>query len=122
MDNDSINYIKYPKSKNHKITWTKKDNIKTCNLNENCMEITFDIKQNKNIKIIDDYYSSGNIKIDDYYSSGNIKIDNSSTKKSIVYETFSNYNNYYNLLTIILIIIIIIILFYKNKYNYFIIN
>lgn len=48
--NDSIKITKFPKSNNHRIIWKKNDNIKTCNLNSNCSEIIFDIKQNKKNK------------------------------------------------------------------------
>ena len=43
-----INFNNYPKSNNHKITWTKKDNISTCDLNKNCTKIIFKINRNKN--------------------------------------------------------------------------
>jgi hypothetical protein len=40
----------YPKSSNHKIMWKKNDNIKTCDLNSNCTELEFNIRQNKIVK------------------------------------------------------------------------
>lgn len=99
---NSINYIKYPKSTNHKITWTKKNNIKTCDLNPNCMELIFDIKKNKNVKIFNDSQQ-----IFDKLPVGNLS----------TYETFSNdynYNYNYNIIQLILVIILIIILYFKK--------
>lgn len=50
MQNNNIlnnQFISYPKSKNHIISWTKKDKIKTCDVNSNCSEIEFNITLNK---------------------------------------------------------------------------
>lgn len=50
--NDLLNnsFYYYPKSSNHKIVWKKNDNVKTCDLNSNCTELEFNIRQNKFIK------------------------------------------------------------------------
>ena len=46
---NQINFNNYPKSDNHEITWTKKDNINMCDLNKNCSKIVFKIKKKNNI-------------------------------------------------------------------------
>ena len=100
MNQDNlINCAKYPKSTNHKITWTKKDKIKTCDLNPNCMELIFDIKQNKNIKIIND----------------NLILEKLPTGNPPIYETFSSNNLNYNIILLILVIIILIIFISKKN-------
>ena len=110
-DNSIINTT-YPKSNNHKITWRKNDKIKTCDLNPNCIEIIFDIKQNKNIKIINDIPP-----IIDRLPTGNLPI----------YEMFnSNYgiidsnDLIYNIVSLILMVILLLFLILKN--NYFVNN
>ena len=101
-NNDLISQTQFPKSNNHLITWRKNDNIKTCELNKNCMEIIFDIKKNKNknIKIINDIPQ-----IVDYLPTGNLPS----------YETFNTNNSIsssliYNIVTLILLVILLIIL------------
>lgn len=51
-NNNSLNksFYSYPKSLNHKVMWKKNDKIKTCDLDSNCSELEFSIKQNKLIK------------------------------------------------------------------------
>ena len=104
-DNSIINTI-YPKSNNHKITWRKNDKIKTCDLNPNCIEIIFDIKQNKNIKIINDKPSiidrlpTGNLPTYEMFNS-NYTMDNSN-------------NLIYNIVSLILIVILLLILILKK--------
>ena len=107
MYNDNLikNTI-YPKSNHHKITWRKNDNIKTCDLNPNCMEIIFDIKQNKNTKIINDVPM-----IIDYLPTGNptvYELFNSN------YEIFSSNHFIYNIVSLILLVILVIILMSKK--------
>ena len=104
-DNSITNTI-YPKSNNHKITWRKNDTIKTCDLNPNCMEIIFDIKQNKNIKIINDIPPI---------------IDRLPTGNPPIYEMFnSNYEMFnsnvfiYNIVSLILLVIFVVILMCKK--------
>jgi hypothetical protein len=107
MYNDNlISNTIYPKSNNHKITWKKNDNIKTCDLNTNCTEIIFDIKQNKNIKIINDISPI---------------IDKLPTGNPPVYEMFNlNYkilgldDFIYNIVSLILLVILIVILVCKK--------
>ena len=107
MYNDNLitNTI-YPKSDNHKITWRKNDNIKTCDLNPNCMEIIFDIKQNKNIKIINDIHPiidrlpTGNHPVYEMFSSD--------------YKKFSSTDFIYNIVSLILLVILLVILMCKK--------
>ncbi len=104
---NSINYVKYPKSLNHKITWTKKNNIKTCDLNPNCMELTFDIKKNKNIKIIND-----NIKI---INDNQPLLDKLPDGDLPIYEMFSSNPNWnYDVILIVLVIIFVVTLLNKK--------
>ena len=107
--NSNMNLISnttYPKSNNHKISWRKNDNIKTCDLNPNCMEIIFDIKKNKNIKIINDIPPI---------------IERLPTGSYPTYETFNqNYetlyvNNFiYNIVLLILLIFLVVIFICKK--------
>jgi hypothetical protein len=107
MYNDNlISNTIYPKSDNHKITWRKNNNIKTCDLNKNCTEIIFDIKQNKNIKIINDTP---------------LIIDNLPTGNSLVYEMFNSNSKIlesndfiYNIVSLILLVILMVILICKK--------
>jgi hypothetical protein len=107
-----ISNTTYPKSNNHKITWKKNDNIKTCDLNQNCMEIIFDIKKNKNIKIIND--------------TSQIQV-HLPTIKSLSYEMFDSNSNsnskykligfsdfIYNIVSLILLVILMVILICKK--------
>ena len=107
LKNNSITHTKYPKSSNHKITWTKKDDVSTCDLNPNCMELIFNIRQNKNIKIIND------IPLLDTLPTGNPP----------VYETFKcfskNQDNYTIILTILAILLFIIFFLQKKTINLF---
>lgn len=53
MENNDLlkkSFYSYPKSLNHKVLWRKNDNIKTCDLNTNCSELEFSIRQNKLVK------------------------------------------------------------------------
>lgn len=45
----------YPKSNNHKIIWNKKNKINICELNQNCMEISFDLTKYQNYKKINSF-------------------------------------------------------------------
>ena len=109
MDNNNINFTKYPKSFNHKISWTKKDNIKTCDLNPNCMELIFDIRQNKNVKIINDDFTIEILPL------GNQIFDKLPIGDPIVYETFGVNNFNYEIISCILFIILFLIFIYRKN-------
>lgn len=115
-NNNLIYQAQFPKSNNHLITWRKNDKIKTCDLNEKCMEIIFDIKKNKNYKIINDIPPI---------------IDRLPTGNSLTYETFYtnkintnkiNTNNLFNhtlinnIIPIILLVILLFILLHKKLF------
>lgn len=97
MNNDNLIFQSiFPKSNNHKITWTKKDSIKTCDLNPNCSEIFFDI----NKKIINDIPTL---------------IDTLPTGNPPIYETFITNNFISNIISLILVVILLIIFFLINR-------
>lgn len=101
--NNLITNTIYPKSNNHLITWKKNDNIKTCDLNQNCSLIIFDITQNKNNKIINNENANAT-NIIDLKSMENFKSCNL---------TKINYFIYYKI-SFIIAIILLVILIYKH--------
>ena len=125
-----MNHNEFPKSQNHKITWTKKNNISICDLNTNCTEYEFNIR-NKNKNMLNQTNKNKNdndIKNNDIKNNSNNYFNNYNMDKFIdrlptgnipIYEPYQKleYNNDYNYnYNIILIIIIIIILFlFYNK-------
>lgn len=100
-DLKQINFDKYPKSNNKLISWTKKDNVGICHLNENCSELVLKINDNSlcDTKII---FTKP-------------LFDNLPKGKQSNYESFSlsndilrNYNHVFSFFVIILIITIIL--------------
>lgn len=120
MQNNNIlnnQFISYPKSKNHIISWTKKDKIKTCDVNSNCSEIEFNITLNKfnnnklfnNIKNNEVYKIDNYSNIDDNYINSNINSNKNSDKNS----------KKYDIIIFFLIFILLIFFIFKIKNNYF---
>ena len=109
-DNDLIYQTEFPKSNNHLITWRKNNKITTCDLNKKCMEILFDIKKNKNIKIINDIPP-----IIDYLPTGNLlpyetfKINETFKTNDLLNSILIN-----NIVPLILIVILLIILLFRK--------
>ena len=95
----------YPKSKSHKITCKKNDNIKICELNSKCSELEFNITLNKFSLI------SNNNTIDNKEKLGYIGCIGSIYKNSKFNINIKNYD----IIVFILILIIIIILYFGAK-------
>jgi hypothetical protein len=110
-NNDQIYQSQFPKSNNHLITWRKNDKIKTCDLNKKCMEIIFDIKKNKNVKIINDNLPiiNDNLPIIDHLPTGNLPTYETFNINSLIGSTLIN-----NIIPLILFVILLIILLYRK--------
>lgn len=109
--NDLINFPNYAKSKNQKITWRKKDNINLCDLNSNCMEITFNLKKNNNILINNINEDLISDKLHGLHPRP--IIEKFSKIKS---NYFQNYVLNYDLVTVCLVVLFIFVLIYRKNY------
>ena len=119
--NDLINFPNYAKSKNQKITWRKKDNINLCDLNSNCMEITFNLKKDNNIIINNSNNIYEDLIFDKLHEDNPIPIidnipfdfENFSKIKS---NYFQNYVLNYDLVTVCIVVLFIFVLIYRKNY------
>jgi hypothetical protein len=110
-----INFDNYPKSNNKKITWTQKDNVSVCDLNDNCSKLVFKINDND---LSDDYTK---------IIFNEPILDKLPTGTQYVYENFSGYENFfkqqasflfnYNYVFCLFIIVLIMIVILRCKKN-----
>jgi len=120
------------KSKNHIITWKKKSNINTCDLNSNCIKLEIDITtKNNNINTNEPNPNSNKLDIDitdnlDIIDNldkirnndlliNSLQINTLPTGNLKVYESFSIINNNDNIILFILVIMLLFILLYKKN-------
>ncbi len=100
---ENIFYL-YPKSNNHKIFLTKKDNIGVCDLNTDCTKANFSISKNKFNKIFNNEISNNKKSNVENFSCINCINDNLNT-----------YLSNYDIILFFLIIVFFIVLKYIHK-------